>query len=82
LAAKHVSDADRVRRSLVVREYDKRTGRPLVGGQDTVAALTDEELEVELTIAVAEPTRRAPRLDALLLELTRRRGSQQLASTT
>jgi hypothetical protein len=64
----------------VVRESDKRTGRPLVEGQDTVAALTDEELEVELTIAAAEPKRRAPRLDAVLLELTRRRG--ELAQTT
>jgi hypothetical protein len=58
----------------VDRQYDTRTGRPLFKGQDSTAALTDQELEVELTIAVAEPTRRAPRLDALLLELTRRRG--------
>jgi hypothetical protein len=58
------------------RDYDTRTGRPLVEGRDVVAALTDDELEAELTIAAAEPTRRAVRLDALLLELTRRRNSQ------
>jgi hypothetical protein len=62
----------------VSRDRDERTGRPLVEGRDVVASLTDDELEVELTIAVAEPTRRAPRLDALLLERARRRGSQRI----
>ncbi len=56
------------------REFDRRTGRPLVGGRDRVEALTDEEIEVELTIAVANPERRGERLDQLLLERTRRRG--------
>jgi hypothetical protein len=55
------------------REYDRRTGRPLVGGRDQVEALTVAELEAEVTIAAAEPRRRAQRLDTLLTELTRRR---------
>jgi hypothetical protein len=55
------------------REYDTRNGRPLAEGRDAVDALTDEELEVELTVALAEPLRRESRLDALLLERTRRR---------
>jgi hypothetical protein len=56
----------------VDREYDPRTGRPLVQGEDRIDALTDRELEAELTIAAAEPNRRAQRLDAVLVELTRR----------
>jgi hypothetical protein len=52
---------------------DQRTGRPLIDGYDRIDALTDEELEVELTIAAAEPRRRGERLDNLLLERTRRR---------
>jgi hypothetical protein len=52
---------------------DERTGRLLVGGHDHIEALTDTELEAELTIAVAEPRRRGERLDDLLLERTRRR---------
>jgi len=55
------------------REYDISTGRPLVDGHDQIDALTDEELEVELTIAAYAPRRRARRLDALLLERARRR---------
>jgi hypothetical protein len=55
------------------REYDTRTGRPLEDGRDAVEALTDDELEVELTVALAEPHRRQRRLDALLLERSRRR---------
>jgi hypothetical protein len=55
------------------RDYDKRTGRPLTDGKDVIEQLTTEELEAELTIAAAEPKLRAPRLDAILLELTRRR---------
>jgi hypothetical protein len=58
------------------REYDDRTGRPLVDGRDLVEALTDDELETEVTIAAAEPLRRAGRLDALLLERARRRGER------
>jgi hypothetical protein len=56
-----------------VRQVDQRTGRPLVDGQDRIEALTDEELEAELTIAAEEPRMRARRLDDLLLERTRRR---------
>lgn len=55
------------------REYDKRTGRPLVNGRDCIEELSDDELEVEVTIAAAEPRQRAQRLDALLLERARRR---------
>jgi hypothetical protein len=59
-----------------MRQVDQRTGRPLVDGLDNIEALTDEELEVELTIAVGDPERRAERLDNLLLERTRRRNGQ------
>jgi hypothetical protein len=55
------------------REYDRRTGRPLVDGRDLIEALTVEELEAEVTIAAAEPRRRERRLNALLGELARRR---------
>jgi hypothetical protein len=61
----------------VIREHDARTGRPLVNGRDSIEELSDDELEVEVTIAVAEPRRRGLRLDALLLEQARRRGQQQ-----
>ena len=60
------------------RERDERTGRPLVNGRDSIEELSDYELEVEMTIAVAEPRHRGSRLDALLLERARRRGQQQL----
>lgn len=56
-----------------MRQVDQRTGRPLVDGRDRIEALTDDELEAELTIAAAEPRRRGERLDNLLLERTRRR---------
>jgi hypothetical protein len=56
-----------------MRQVDQRTGRPLTDGFDRVEALTDDELEAELTIAAEEPRRRAERLDNLLLERTRRR---------
>jgi hypothetical protein len=56
-----------------MRQVDLRTGRPLVDGQDRIEALTDDELEAELTIAAEEPRRRGQRLDNLLLERTRRR---------
>jgi hypothetical protein len=56
-----------------MRQVDQRTGRPLVDGSDRIDALTDAELEAELTIAAAEPRRRRERLDNLLLERTRRR---------
>jgi hypothetical protein len=62
-----------------MRQVDQRTGRPLVDGDDRIEALTDDELEAELTIAAAEPTRRGERLDSLLLERTRRR-MQSLAT--
>ena len=55
------------------RDYDNRTGRPLEDGVEAVETLADDELEAELTVAAAEPLRRAVRLDALLLERTRRR---------
>jgi hypothetical protein len=56
-----------------MRQVDQRTGRPLIDGRDDVEALTDEELEIELTIAAGDAERRAERLDNLLLERTRRR---------
>jgi len=59
------------------REHDERTGRPLVNGHDCIEELSDDELEVEVTIAAAEPRHRARRLDALLLERARRRGRRQ-----
>jgi hypothetical protein len=60
-------------RSRMQRDYDNRTGRPLIDGRDRIDALTDSELEAELTIAAMEPNRRARRLDALLLEQAKRR---------
>jgi hypothetical protein len=59
------------------REHDRRTGRPLVNGRDSIEGLSDDELEVEMTIAVAEPRHRGPRLDALLLERARRLGQRR-----
>jgi hypothetical protein len=59
-------------------EHDVRTGRPLVNGRESIEELSDDELEVEVTIAAAEPRHRGPRLDALLLERARRRGQRQL----
>ena len=59
------------------RDHDARTGRPLVNGRDSIEELSDDELEVEVTIAVAEPRRRGSRLDALLLERARRREQRQ-----
>src|ERR1700737_3182336 len=41
------------------RDYDRRTGRPLTDGRDIISVLTNEELEVEVTIAAAEPKWRA-----------------------
>jgi hypothetical protein len=58
-------------------ERDERTGRPLVNGRDSIEELSDDELEAEVTIAVAEPRHRGLRLDALLLERSRRRGQRQ-----
>jgi hypothetical protein len=55
------------------RDYDKRTGRPLVNGRDSIEQLSDDELEAELTIASAEPRHRGRRLDTLLLERAKRR---------
>jgi hypothetical protein len=59
------------------REHDERTGRPLFNGRDSIEDLSDDELEEEMTIAVAEPRSRGSRLDALLLERARRRGQRQ-----
>jgi hypothetical protein len=64
-----------------MKQVDQRTGRPLIDGRDRIDALTDDELEAELPIAAAEPTRRGQRLDNLLLEQTRRR-IQPLAAGT
>ena len=58
-------------------ERDERTGRPLVNGRESIEELNDDELEIEVTIAAAEPRHRGPRLDALLLERARRRGQRQ-----
>ena len=55
------------------REQDARTGRPLIEGRDLITELSDDELEAEVTIAVAQPVRRARRLDQLLLERARRK---------
>ena len=63
------------------RDHDKRAERSLAEGQGAVAALGDDELEAELTIAIAAPTRRARRLDALLLERARRRGTERASRT-
>ncbi len=60
-----------------MREHDERTGRPLVNGRESIEELDDDELELEVTIAAAEPRHRGPRLDALLLERARRRGQRQ-----
>jgi hypothetical protein len=60
-----------------MREHDQRTGRPLVNGRDSIEELSDEELEAEVTIAVAEPRHRGLRLDALLLERARRQSLAQ-----
>jgi hypothetical protein len=59
------------------REHDERTGRPLINGRDSIEELSDEELEAEMTIAVAEPRHRGLRLDALLVERARRQSLGQ-----
>jgi hypothetical protein len=59
------------------REYDQRTGRPVVDGHECIAELSDDELEVEVTIAAAGPRQRARRLDELLLERARRRAGRE-----
>ena len=61
----------------MTRERDARTGRPLVNGRESIEELNDDELEIEVTIAAAEPRHRGPRLDALLLERARRRAQRQ-----
>jgi hypothetical protein len=70
-------EGSREREGELRREQDQRTGRPLVNGRDSIEELSDDELEVEVTIAAAEPSRRRLRLDALLLERARRRGQRQ-----
>ena len=60
------------------RDYDMRTGRPLVDGRESIEELTNDELEREVTIAASEPRHRARRLDALLLERARRRRREPL----
>jgi hypothetical protein len=64
-----------------MRQVDQRTGRPLVDGYDRIDALTDDELEAELTIAAAEPRHRGERLDDLLLERMRRRAEPVAAGS-
>ena len=57
-----------------MRQVDQRTGRPLVDGRDRIEALTDDELEAELTIAAYAPGRyRWERYQKLLVERLRRR---------
>lgn len=73
-------DFDRTRKDEMTRDYDPRTGRPQVDGRDVVEALTDAELEAELTIAAGQPNRRASRLAALVAERTRRRLSEGATS--
>jgi hypothetical protein len=58
------------------RDYDRRSGRPLTDGRDVIPALSDDELEAEVTVAAAEPSRRAGRLHELLLEQAKRRGER------
>ena len=62
--------------SVAMRQYDRRTGRPLAGGRDAVEDLSDAELEAELTIAAGDARRRVERLDVLLAERARRRGGR------
>ena len=55
-------------------KVDLATGRPLVDGRDDAfEALTESEIEIELTVAASDARRRGRRLDALLQERTRRR---------
>jgi hypothetical protein len=49
----------------------------MVNGHECIAELSDDELEVEVTIAVAGPRQRARRLDELLLERARRRAGRE-----
>ena len=65
----------------LTRDYDGRTGRPMVNGRASVEELTDAELEAELTIASAEPRHRGRGLNALLLERTKRRHLRDLQPT-
>jgi hypothetical protein len=44
-----------------------------VNGRESVEKLTDAELELEVTIAAAEPSKRARPFHTLLLERARRR---------
>jgi hypothetical protein len=62
------------------REYDDRTGRPREDGHEVIEALSDDELEAEVTIAAVQPRRRAHRLDALLMERARRASLRPLSS--
>jgi len=56
------------------RERDVRTGRPLEGSREAIGALTDSELEQELTVAAAARGRlRMDRFATLLCEKARRR---------
>jgi hypothetical protein len=49
---------------------DERAGRPLVNGRDH-RGLSKDGLEVEVTIAAAEPRHRGMQPEALLLERAR-----------
>jgi hypothetical protein len=62
---------------VIKRVYDSRTGRPLVDAKDAVDGLTDDELEVELTVAAAEPVRRGRRLGEIVVERARRRKQRE-----
>jgi hypothetical protein len=58
----------------VTRTHDPATGRPLADGDEAIGSLSDEELELELTVAAHDPLRRHRRYERLTREwLTRNR---------
>jgi len=60
--------------------YSPTTGRPLNGEGEAVATLSDDELEIELTVASHDPVRRATRYDRLVRErLARQRSRRRTA---
>lgn len=59
----------------VTTSNDPVTGRPLHDGDEAVESLSDDELELELTVAAHDPVRRKGRYELLAREwLTRHRG--------
>jgi hypothetical protein len=60
---------------------DPRTGRPLAGGREAIESLSDEDLELELTIAASAPDHlKSERYAALLNEKKRRRAGRDTPS--